>query len=165
MGSRFEVQRRARLVLLRRMHGDAGTQFVQQRSCRLARQCRTVALAAQVQLHHMTHSASRRAFEYRAQQANGLDIGQMPLIAQHPLDQARRSAAGVLHHRVVIELDGQEINVCQMVGQFIVPATEIGDVAERSALAEQVCRSFQPKAEGCAAIVPHRQRPAGQPRR
>ncbi len=126
---------------------------------------RTVALPAQVQLHEMTQPAGRRAFHYRAHQGGCLDIGQVPSIAEDALDQLGHSAAGVLQGHVVIELDGQQIDFRQVARQVVVPAAEVGDVTDRPTLAEQVHRSFQPKSEGGAAVVPHRQRPAAKSRR
>ena len=89
----------------------------------------------------------------------------MPLIAEDTLDQRGRPAAGVFHLNIVIELDGQQIHICKMVGQRFIPAAEVGDIAERCGLPKQIVATLDTKAKRRSAIVPHRQRPAMQSRR
>jgi hypothetical protein len=121
-----------------------------------------VALPAQVKLHQVLQPPRRGLSQHLPQQGGRLGVGQVAAVAQDAGDQVRRPATGIFQLHIVVELQGQQIEIGQGPRQFPVPAAQVRRVAQRAGVAEQVARPLQSEAEGLAPVVRQRQRPAVQ---
>ncbi len=84
------------------------------------------------------------------------------MIPRHSSNQLRRSAAVPLHVDVVIELDGQGIDVGQFLHQVFIPRAEVGQVGQGNRAAISVARRVETKTEGFTAIVCQPERSAAE---
>jgi len=74
-----------------------------------------------MQLHEMAEAAGLRLPDHFAQQLARLFIRQMARLAEHTANQAARPTAALLQLHIVIEFQGQHVNVAQMPHHVVIP--------------------------------------------
>ena len=77
----------------------------------------------------------------------------MTELSQNTVDQPRGPATGQLHPDVMIEFDRQDIDVCQALGQAVIPRTQVRGVTDRPARLSGLGFFLNAKPECRAAVM------------
>ncbi len=132
-------------------------------TCCLKRQLGLIAFFAQVQQDHMPRRSLVRACENCLEQFGALGVGEMPRVAQVPLDQKLGPAGSFLHPDVVVEFKADQVDSGEAFGNRRRPAAAIGQITDSDRRLAALGRGFNAKTERRSAVMRHLDRLKPQP--